>query len=64
MDLFISILFWTGVIFLADGALGLIFEDKWRKMATGINIRRLALIEIGTALSLLCVHFLLLHLMG
>ncbi len=59
MNLFISILFWAGVVFLADGSLGLIFEDKWQKLARGISIRRLALIEISFALILLGIHYLL-----
>ena len=59
MNLFISILFWAGVVFLADGALGLVFEEKWQRLARGFKIRRLALIEIGFAVTLLAAHFLL-----
>jgi len=59
MKTFISILFWVGVVLLADGSLGLIFEDKWQKLARGINIRKLALIEISFAISLLIMHFFL-----
>jgi len=61
MKLFISILFWAGIVFLVDGSLGLLLEDKWQKMARGLNIRRLALIEIGMALGLLALHYLLAH---
>ena len=61
MNLFISILFWAGIVFLVDGSLGLLLEDKWQKLARGLNIRRMALIEIGVALGLLALHFLLLR---
>jgi hypothetical protein len=61
MKLFISILFWAGIVFLADGSLGLLLEEKWQKMARGLNIRRLALAEIGVALGLLALHYLLLR---
>lgn len=54
-----SILFWAGIVFLTDGSLGLLFEDKWQKLVRGIRIRRLALIEIGVALALLTGHYLL-----
>ncbi len=59
MNIFISILFWAGVVFLADGSLGLVFEEKWQRLARGVNIRRLALLEIGVALALLAAHFIL-----
>ena len=61
MKLFISILFWAGIVFLVDGSMGLLFEDKWQKLAQGLNIRRLALVEIGVALGLLTLHYLLLR---
>ena len=61
MKLFISILFWAGVVFLADGAMGLVLEEKWQKLAHRVNIRRLALAEIGVALLMLAVHFLLIR---
>ena len=60
MKIFISILFWAGIVFLVDGSLGLLFEEKWQKLARGLNIRRLALVEIGVALGLLVLHYLLL----
>jgi hypothetical protein len=59
MNLLTSILFWVGIVFLTDGALGLLFEDKWQKLVRGVNIRRLALLEVGVALALLAGHFLL-----
>jgi hypothetical protein len=60
MKLLISILFWAGIVFLIDGSMGLLLEDKWQKIARGLNIRRLALVEIGVALGLLGLHYLLL----
>jgi hypothetical protein len=61
MKIFISILFWAGIVFLVDGSLGLLLEEKWQKIARGLNIRRLALGEIGVALGLLMLHYLLLR---
>jgi hypothetical protein len=61
MKLFTSILFWAGIVFLIDGSLGLLFEEKWQKLARGLNIRRLALAEIGVAMGLLVLHYLLLR---
>ncbi len=59
MNIFISILFWAGIVFLVDGSLGLLLEEKWQKIAGALNIRRLALLEIGVALGLLALHYLL-----
>jgi hypothetical protein len=59
MKILISILFWAGIVFLVDGSMGLLLEDKWQKIARGLNIRRLALAEIGMALVLLALHYLL-----
>ncbi len=59
MTVVVTILFWAGVLFLADGSLGLIFEEKWQKLVRGISIRRLAMVEIGFGLLLLAVHYLL-----
>ena len=61
MKIFISILFWAGIVFLVDGSLGLLLEERWQKIARGVNIRRLALVEIGMALGLLAMHYLLLR---
>lgn len=61
MNIFISILFWAGIVFLVDGSLGLLLEEKWQKMARGLNIRRLALLEIGLAMALLAAHYVLLQ---
>jgi hypothetical protein len=59
MQLLISILFWLGIVFMVDGSLGLLFQEKWQKMAGGLNIQRLALIEIGVALTMLAAHYML-----
>ena len=59
MDLFISILFWAGIVALMDGSLGILFQENWQKLAGGWDIQRLALIEIGIALVLLAAHFAL-----
>ena len=61
MNIFISILFWAGIVFLVDGSMGLLFEEKWQKLAQGLNIRRLALVEIGVAMGLLVLHYFLLQ---
>ena len=59
MNIVISILFWLGIVFLVDGSCGLLFQEKWQKMAGGLNIQRLALIELGVALVLLAGHYVL-----
>lgn len=59
MVLLPAILFWTGIVFLVDGSLGLLMEEKWQKLVGRMKIRRLALIEIGLALVLLVAHYLL-----
>ena len=61
MNIFISILFWAGIVFLVDGSLGLLLEEKWQKMARGLNIRRLTFAEIVVAVGLLVLHYLLLR---
>ncbi len=48
-------------MFMVDGSMGLLLEEKWQKLARGLNIRRLALMEIGLAAGLLVLHFLLLR---
>lgn len=59
MHLFTTILFWAGIVFMVDGSLGLLFQEKWQKLAGGVNIQRLALIEIGIASALLAGHYIL-----
>jgi hypothetical protein len=60
MGLFVSILFWSGLVFLVDGSLGLLFLEKWTKLMGRLNIQRIALIEIGMGLAFLGMHYLLL----
>jgi hypothetical protein len=59
MSIFVSILFWAGILFLIDGSLGILFQEKWQKLVGKLNIQRLALLEIGIALVMLVGHFLL-----
>ena len=54
-----SILFWVGIIFLMDGSLALLFQEKWQKWVGHLNIQRIALIEIGVGAAFLTVHYLL-----
>jgi hypothetical protein len=58
MTLFISILFWLGIVFLTDGSLGLLFHEKWKNLAKEIDIQRIALVEIVLGLILLGLHYL------
>ena len=59
MQLFIKVLFWAGLLFIGDGAFGLIFEEKWQKLARGLDIRRLALLEVGVGFLLIVLHYVL-----
>jgi hypothetical protein len=59
MNMLISILFWSGIVFMVDGSLGLLFQEKWKKLTGGLNIQRIALIELGVAMALLLVHYAL-----
>jgi len=59
MNLFTSILFWAGIILLVDGSLALLFQEKWQKLVGGLNIQRIALIEIGVGLAFLAAHYIL-----
>ena len=59
METFANILFWLGIVGLVDGSLGLLFQEKWQRMATNWNIQKVALIEIGIAAALVAAHFLL-----
>jgi len=60
MSTLASILFWTGIVLMFDGALGLLFQEKWKKLVEGLDVPRMALIEISVALVLLAAHFLIL----
>ncbi|MCK5676652.1 MAG: hypothetical protein KAH99_06515 [Verrucomicrobia bacterium] len=59
MNLFSSILFWAGIILLVDGSLALLFKEKWQKWVGGLNIQRIAAIEIGAGLAFLTAHYIL-----
>lgn len=59
MYLFSTILFWLGIVLLIDGSLALLFQEKWQKVVRGINIQRVALVEIGAAFALVAAHYLL-----
>jgi hypothetical protein len=62
MNVVSSIFFWAGIVLLVDGSLGLLFQEKWQKLVRGVDIRRIALIEIAVAFALLSAHaFLLLN---
>jgi len=54
MNIFISILFWAGIILLVDGSLALLFQEKWQKLVGGLNIQR-----IGVGLAFLAAHYIL-----
>jgi hypothetical protein len=59
MNLFTSILFWAGIVFLVDGSLGLLYQERWQKLVGGLNIQRIAAVEIGIGLALLAAHYVL-----
>lgn len=60
MNILVAILFWAGIVMLVDGSCGLLLEDKWQKLIKGLNVRRMALVEIGIAFVLLTIHYILL----
>ena len=57
METFSNSLFWFGIIALFDGSFGLLFQEKWQKMAGKWNIQKLAFTEILIAFALLSAHF-------
>lgn len=59
MHIFSNILFWLGIVALVDGSFGLLFQEKWQRLAVNWNIQKVALIEIGVAFVLLSAHFLI-----
>jgi hypothetical protein len=59
VSVFINILFWLGVAALVDGSLGLLYQEKWQKMAEKWNIQKVAWVEITIAWGMLAAHFLL-----
>jgi hypothetical protein len=54
-----NILFWLGILGLIDGSLGILFQEKWKRVVGELDIQRLALIEIVIALVLLGAHYLI-----
>lgn len=60
MNILNSILFWAGIIFLIDGSLGILVQEKWKKWVGGLNILRIAVVEIGIGMALLAAHYILL----
>jgi len=54
-----TILFWLGILGLVDGSLGILFQEKWKRVVGELDIQRLALIEIAIALVLLGTHYLI-----
>lgn len=60
MNILNSILFWAGIIFLIDGSLGILVQEKWKKWVGGLNILRIAVVEIGMGMALLAAHYILL----
>ena len=60
MNILTSILFWIGIVFLADGSLALLFQERWQKWVGGLNIQRIALIEMGVGAVILAAHYVLL----
>lgn len=59
MNTFSNIIFWLGIVALFDGSFGLLFQEKWQKMAGKMDLQKLALFEIAVAFVLLAVHFAL-----
>lgn len=60
MDALVPILFWAGILLMVDGALGLLFLEKWQRLAAGLNILQIAWIELTLAGVLLAAHYVLL----
>ncbi len=60
MNIWVSILFWAGIVLWLDGSLALLFQERWQKWVGELNIQRIALIEIGLGTVILAVHYVLL----
>ena len=54
-----TVRFWVAVILLLDAGLGLLLRDRAQRMMPGININRLAVIEILVACTLIIIHYVL-----
>ena len=59
MALLTTILFWTGILLMVDGSLALLLQERWQKLLEGYNIRRIALVELAIAVTLITAHYLL-----
>jgi hypothetical protein len=46
-------LFWSGILLLADGAVGLLFYERWQTRFGFVDLYRWIWIEIGLAVLLL-----------
>ncbi len=62
MQVLLNILLWIGILALVDGSLGLLYREKWQKMAEKCNIEKIAWIEISIAWCMLAAHFALRYL--
>lgn len=60
MSIWASILFWSGIVFLFDGSLALLFKERWQKWVGTLDIQRIALIEIALGMVILAAHYFLL----
>jgi len=60
VNIWVSILFWAGIVLWLDGSLALLFQERWQKWVGELNIQRIALIEIGLGTVILAVHYVLL----
>ena len=50
MAVFITIMFWTGIVSLVDGSVGLLFLEKWQRLAGRVDIHRIAWVRVGCGL--------------
>ncbi|HEY5653619.1 MAG TPA: hypothetical protein VIR63_04545 [Pontiella sp.] len=59
MERFAIILFWLGIVMMVDGSFGLLFLERWKKLSGGLDIQRIALVEISVSIVLVVGHYLL-----
>ena len=55
----LSVLFWSGILLLIDGAVGLLFLEKWQDKFKSMNLSRWVCIEIILSIVLLIIYGLL-----
>lgn len=53
-----AIAIWAAIVLLADAGFGLWNHDRFKNLAPGIDVRKVALIEAGAAIFLAALHFL------